>query len=241
MMSFIKNPVEKRKDGEEMKKVGFVGLMVAGLMMFALFTANNQAQATLISCLSGSTCDVDLTNSNIANLNGNIDIRVTIDNTGLDTLLKVNYISAGVTDTPLGIDMFGFNGIDASINGVSSCPAGWTCSFMNPQNMDGFGGFQQFEKSPASTDLAMNFGLSSLVTSFPDNGGSNDSNFALHLRFDDCSGFVSNGTSNDSTGKGCTLSSTPPSVPEPSSLILLGSGLAGFAVWGRKRLKRIAS
>ena len=32
--------------------------------------------------------------------------------------------------------------------------------------------------------------------------------------------------------------STPPSVPEPSALLLLGSGLVGLAVYGRKAFKR---
>lgn len=34
------------------------------------------------------------------------------------------------------------------------------------------------------------------------------------------------------------LTSPPPKVPEPSSLLLLGSGLLGFAFWGRKRFTK---
>ena len=43
--------------------------------------------------------------------------------------------------------------------------------------------------------------------------------------------FLSNGLTADYTG-------TPSSVPEPSTLLLLGSGLLGLVGYGRKRMKK---
>src|SRR5438552_1792449 len=54
------------------------------------------------SCAIDSTCTFELTSSNVTELNGNIDIRVTINNTGPSTVLSLQYISSNTAD-PLGL------------------------------------------------------------------------------------------------------------------------------------------
>jgi hypothetical protein len=66
-------------------------------------------------------------------------------------------------------------------------------------------------------------------------GGAGPFKSAAHVQGipPNCSGWVSNqsGAVGNVTGP-CT-----PTVPEPSSLLLLGSGLAGLAFWGRKKVE----
>jgi PEP-CTERM motif len=180
------------------------------------------------SCADNTSCDIELTNSNTSDLDNNIDIRVTIDNTNADNLTRliVSFISDNVTNTPLGIDQFGYTGTAT----VSSCPSGWTCNLGLPNNIDGFGSFPGNEQKPGSTDLLnITFVLNTLVTNFPDN--TSGAEFAVHIRYDGCSGFVSDGTAAIGSAGDCT--GTP--VPEPATLFLVGSGLVSMGYAGRKR------
>ena len=79
------------------------------------------------SCAIDSTCIFELTNSNVTELNGNIDIRVTINNTGASTVLSLQYISSNTAD-PLGLDKFGYNNA-ALVSSSRPCTRPcWNCS-----------------------------------------------------------------------------------------------------------------
>jgi len=50
--------------------------------------------------------------------------------------------------------------------------------------------------------------------------------------------FLRGGTIIDDGGGGCTGFCPPPSVPEPSTLMYLASGLLGMGLWGRRRFSK---
>jgi hypothetical protein len=204
-----------RDRGELMRRYIRRGIVlgIIGIAAGALLVSSRPAEAA--SCAAGATCIVELTNTNVTGVD--IDIRVTINNTGSATILTVAFISDNITNTPLGIDQFGYNStaVDTVLpTGFSqaSCPKGGCV-------MDGFGAFVSEIDSPAGTLLSFTLELNSLVTSFTENG--NGSEFAAHVRYSgNCSGFVSDGTASGPTpNANCT------GVPEPASMLLLATGL----------------
>lgn len=171
---------------------------------------------------------VSLTNWNVTELNTSGDyVNVLIGtNAQGNTTLTVQWVPGAANSlTAIGIDMFGFN----SATSVLTCPTGWSCNKGN-QNMSGFGSFTQFEKDPGGTG-----GISSSIV-FVLNGtaaftsNSHGAQFAAHVRYgSNCSGFVSDGTASSASTSNVDCGNNS-QVPEPSTLLLLGSGLFGLGV-----------
>lgn len=201
------------------------GFGVAALAMLPL-----AAQAG--TCALGDTCTFHLTNTNLLGVTADIEVVVNNFTDQSHTQITVNFLSSNVTNTPIGIDQFGYNS-DLSVFTQAPGFNGGVCSGQGCQ-MDGFGRFVSEVDSPGGTLLNFSFFLNGIETDFTDNA--NGGEFAAHVRFNGCSFFASDGTSNDQKLPAATCTG-PFQVPEPGSLALIGLGIAGIG-YARSRLQR---
>jgi hypothetical protein len=187
-------------------------------------------------CAVGDTCTFHLTNTNLIGVTADIEVLINNLSDPLHTQITVNFLSSNLSNTPLGIDQFGFNSdlaVSTQASGFSSasCPTGGP----DPGcQIDGFGKFVSEVDSPGGTLLNFSFFLNGIETDFTDNA--NGGEFAAHVRFNGCSFFASDGANNGPTTPDTTCTVIR-QVPEPGTLALVGFAIAGVG-YARRRVQR---
>lgn len=192
---------------------------------------------------------VNLTTWNDSYLDQSTDmVQVTIDYAGTGryatTTVRFDWVGGDSGLDAAEIEKVAWN----SKAKILSCADGWTCGKQG--KMDGFGLFRRTASNDDDDDLSATFVLKGKVKFGLT--GKGRAQFAALVDYGDCSASVSNARARfgGKQDQGCAGAAQTISilsenevpggerVPEPASLLLLGAGLAGVGIWGRRFAKR---
>lgn len=225
-----------------MKHLGKVGFSIMLLAMATLVMIPH-GPAAAITCGGTSSCTFELTHSNVTQLDGNVDVRVTWNNTGGNTVFEVQYVSGGPA-SPKAIAEFGFN-FDTTGRTITVAGGGlgsdWTTTTGNPgPQIDGFGNFKTDVSRPDGTfgiTAPILFSVSGgKITSIAANDMLHNADFVVHLSYNGgCSGFISDGTVSAGSMTSNANCDGGAAVPEPGTLALFGTGLVGLGTVLKRR------
>lgn len=208
--------------------------IVLATALLALWTMPAQADT---ACAAGQVCTVQLTQTNTLPQMAGVQVTVTIDNTGANTVLSFQVTNNPLSLTGVGIITAGWNGTATST--ASTNFGGVQAVVVGADRMDGFGTFNVQAFNSSSTGgfgSAITFTLNGLVTNFASNANGND--FAVELFFNgDCHPFVSgpNPSEEHHNNPACVPSAV---IPEPATLSLFGSGLLAIGASLRRRFRK---
>lgn len=228
------------KGGNKMKSVigTILGLFVVALIYatpaYAISISLNDGINPIIVCADGGACDINTTlgavtySGGVGNFIINVTTGITYPVLGTATnaqidLSSVNVSSSGGGTLTILVSETGYSGPTLFTTAVGGVTTGTLAleSFLDASNTL-FG-----TASPIGTLGTFSGGAFAGTTS---GGASATAPFSLTMGTT-----ITHWSGTNSTSFNASLNAN--SVPEPASLLLLGSGLLGLAFWGRKRFR----